>query len=66
MACKLCVAGNLWRSSRYGCVQGRKVASGLNAVVVWFHRRRRDFELPDAFALTPCAEFRLTTTPEPG
>jgi len=51
-ACELCVTGNLLPSVRYGCVQGSRVASGLNAVATLYHRWRRYFDLIDVFVTT--------------
>ncbi|HXQ20698.1 MAG TPA: glycosyltransferase family 4 protein [Candidatus Acidoferrales bacterium] len=52
VACELCVGGSLLPSIRYGCVQGSRVASGLNAAATWYHRRRRYFDLIDVFVTT--------------
>lgn len=52
VACELCVGGNLLPSVRYGCVQGSRVASGLNALATWYHRWRRYFDLIDVFVTT--------------
>jgi glycosyltransferase involved in cell wall biosynthesis len=51
-ACELCVGGNLLPSVRYGCVQGSRVASGLNMVATLYHRWRRYFDLIDVFVTT--------------
>jgi glycosyltransferase involved in cell wall biosynthesis len=50
--CELCLGGSLWPSVRHACVQGSRVASGLNALATSFHRRRRYFDLIDAFVVT--------------
>ncbi len=51
-ACELCVTGNLLPSVRYGCVQGSRVASGLNMAATLYHRWRRYFDLIDVFVTT--------------
>jgi glycosyltransferase involved in cell wall biosynthesis len=51
-ACELCVIGTLLPSVRYRCVQGSRVASGLNAVATLYHRWRRYFDLIDVFVTT--------------
>ena len=47
--CELCINGRLWPSIRYGCVQGSRGASLVNAVATRFHRWKRYFDLVDAF-----------------
>jgi glycosyltransferase involved in cell wall biosynthesis len=47
--CELCVGGSLWPSVRYGCVQGSRGASAVNAVAMRYACRKGFFGLVDAF-----------------
>jgi len=51
-SCELCVRGDILPSIRYRCVKGSLVASGLNALATWYHRKKRYFDLIDVF-ITP-------------
>ena len=47
--CELCVGGSLWPSVRYGCVQGSRGASAINALAMRYASTKGFFGLVDAF-----------------
>jgi glycosyltransferase involved in cell wall biosynthesis len=55
--CELCVGGSVWPSVRYGCVQGSRGASAVNALAMRYARRKGFFDLVDAF-VAPSAIMR--------
>ncbi len=47
--CELCVDRGLWPSVRHRCVQGSLGASAINALSMWWGRKRGYFDLVDAY-----------------
>jgi len=47
--CELCLNGKLWPSIRFRCVQGSLGASLVNALATIYHRKKKFFDLIDAF-----------------
>jgi glycosyltransferase involved in cell wall biosynthesis len=50
--CTLCVKGNILPSLRFKCIKGSVLASALNVLATFYHRRKGYFDLIDCFVVT--------------